>query len=101
MVVNEACDDDDMVGSSGQVPRVRPNSPWRGLEPSKGSALDQSTPTLKNGMVVIRVQGFGGLPVTCFVTVFKKGPRRRVFLTETEHRDSVLCRSCHLLLVNG
>ena len=56
VVVNEACGDDDMVCGSGQMPRCVPRS----LEKAgtlKGGALDQSTETLKNGMVVVRVQG--------------------------------------------
>ena len=43
VVVNEVCGDDDMVGGSGQMPRVRPNSPWRGLEPSR-EALSTRVP---------------------------------------------------------
>src|SRR6266700_8068479 len=38
------------------MPRVRPHSPWRRLEPSRG-ALSTRTETLKKGMVVVRVQG--------------------------------------------
>ena len=33
VVVNEVCGDDDMVGGSGQMPRVRPNSPWEDWNP--------------------------------------------------------------------
>jgi hypothetical protein len=56
VVVNEACDDDD-DGVLGQMPLgVSPQS----LEKTatlEGSTLDQSTKTLKKGMVVVRVQG--------------------------------------------
>jgi len=56
VVVNdEGCGDDG--GGSEQMPWVRPHSPWRRLEPSRG-ALDQSALTLKKGMV-IRVRGGG------------------------------------------
>ena len=61
VVVNEACgddddDDDDGVCRSGRCPRCVPTV----LEKTvalKGSALDQSTETLKKEIVVVRVQG--------------------------------------------
>jgi hypothetical protein len=43
VVVNEACGDDDRVFGGGQMPRVRPRSPWRRLEPSRG-ALSTGVP---------------------------------------------------------
>jgi hypothetical protein len=39
----------------GQMPCVRPHSPWRGLEPLKG-ALSASTKAPEKGVVVVRVQ---------------------------------------------